>query len=251
VLYERSWRPLFVISDDRFEEISEAFVASGFVFAGYLEEQAFELVEAAESVARNGVSEAGSKHDEFVLAFIFGGSGGSTDGVVEAAQGAAGTGIHVAHAGDNDVGLVIEVEAIADELFNFDLGWAVTEGALVRGTSAIAAVAAGAVAAMIRATVSAFTTWTISAGATLTTGTRSAACGTVIACGSGLAFGATFAGRAILARRAILSRCGSGRGLIRLFCLLRSFGRGFFGRLRRGLLLILILVFVSAKCGGY
>jgi hypothetical protein len=141
---------LFVIGDDSFEEISEAFVASGFVFACHLEEQAFQLVQASQAVTGDGIGEARSKHDELVLTLVFGCAGSSAHGVVKAAKSTASAGIHIAHAGDDDVGLVVQVEAVSDELVDFDFGRAVTEAA----ASMLASLAWSAV----RAAVS---SWTI------------------------------------------------------------------------------------------
>ena len=139
---------LFVIGNDGFEKIAEPFVAAGFVFAGDLQQQPFELVETAQSVARDGVGEAGAQHDELVLAFVFRGAGGAAHGVIKAAQLAARAGIHIAHAADDDVGLVVEVEAVGDQLVEIDLGRtveaAVTAGAVAAGDAPVAtAIAAG------------------------------------------------------------------------------------------------------------
>ena len=50
VQYARSLRlcPLFVISNDGLEEIAKAFISARLVLAGHLQQQAFDLVEAAQ-----------------------------------------------------------------------------------------------------------------------------------------------------------------------------------------------------------
>ena len=59
---------LLVVGDDRFEQIFESLVASGVVFAGDLQKETFQSVEAAERMTRNGVGQTGSQHDEVMLA---------------------------------------------------------------------------------------------------------------------------------------------------------------------------------------
>ncbi len=133
---------------------------------------------------RDGVGQAGAEHDELVLAFGFRSAGGAAHRVVEAAKLAAGTGIHVAHAADDDVGLVIEIEAVADELFKFDLGRTVeaafatpitttlptpiTTGTITTTVAPGTAITAGASATISTGTVTTrtATAWTISTGPT-------------------------------------------------------------------------------------
>jgi len=83
-----------------------------------------------------------------VLAVAFGGSHGTADGVVEAAQLALGAGIHVAHAGYDGVRLIVEIEAVGDQFFELDLGGHF-EGAA--GGTAFAGAAVGAFAALAAA----------------------------------------------------------------------------------------------------
>src|SRR5215471_1064737 len=59
--------PLFVVCDDGLEQVLEPFVAALIVLAGDLEQQLFELVEAAQAVTGDGVGQAGAQHDELVL----------------------------------------------------------------------------------------------------------------------------------------------------------------------------------------
>jgi hypothetical protein len=138
---------LLVVGDDGFEEIAEAVVAAGLVAAGDLEEEFFQGVEAAEAVAGDGIGEAGAEHDELVLAFGLGGAAGAADGAVEAAELGAGTGVEIAEAGNEDVGLVVEVEAVGDEFVVLDFDGAV-------GAAIGAAVGAGFAAAVVLGPVS-------------------------------------------------------------------------------------------------
>src|SRR5579884_3555928 len=126
---------LFVVGDDGFKQFAEAFVAAGVVLARDLEQQFLKGVEAAQAVARDGVSEAGAQHDELVLALVFRRADGAADGVVQAAQLAAGSGIHVAHPADHGVRLVIQVQRVAHQLVEIDFGRAF-------GTAPVAAIAA-------------------------------------------------------------------------------------------------------------
>src|SRR5580692_7761807 len=57
-----------------------------------------------------------------MLALAFGGARGAPDGIVEPAKLALGSGIHVAHAAHHDVGLIIQIEAIGDQLLDIDFG---------------------------------------------------------------------------------------------------------------------------------
>jgi hypothetical protein len=69
----------------------------------------------------DGVSQTRANHDKLVLALGLGGAGRTAHGVVEAAQLAPGSRIHVAHAADYDVRLVVEIETVAHQLIDIDL----------------------------------------------------------------------------------------------------------------------------------
>ena len=71
------------------------------VLARHLQQQLFQLIEAAQAVPRDGVSQARAQHHELVLPLAFGRAHGAPHGAVQAAQLALGAGIHVAHAADN------------------------------------------------------------------------------------------------------------------------------------------------------
>jgi hypothetical protein len=93
-----------------------------------------------------------------MLALVFRGTDGAAYGVVKTPQLAFGAGIHVAHAADYSVRLIVEVERIGDKLLEVDLGWAF-------GTSTVAAIAA-AVVATIPASATTAATRTVATGAT-------------------------------------------------------------------------------------
>src|SRR4029077_20558413 len=63
---------------------------------------------------------------------------GAADGAIEAAQLALGARIHVAHPADNGVRLVVQIKAVADELFELDFGRAFRPAAVV--TPALSAI---------------------------------------------------------------------------------------------------------------
>ena len=113
--------PLFVISDDGFEEIAEPFVAARFVLPRDLQQQPLDLIEAAQSMPRDRVSQARPQHHELVLPFVLGRARRPPHGVVKTPQLAARAGIQIAHAAHHHVRLVIQIQAVADQLFEIDL----------------------------------------------------------------------------------------------------------------------------------
>jgi len=172
---------LLVVSNNGFEKIAEPFVAARFILARDLKQQAFQLIETTESVTRDGVGETGAQHHELVLALILGRASGAAYGVVETAELAARAGIEIAHAADDDVSLVVEIEAVGDQLFEFDLGRAI-ETALAAGTAtAITTPVATAITTITAATATSITTATVTTGATTTTSVTALAGGTVFA----------------------------------------------------------------------
>jgi hypothetical protein len=137
---------LLVVGDNCLKKIAEPLVSARIVLSGDLEEQALDLIQAAQPVPRDGICEARPKHDERMLALVFGGPSGAANGVIQTPQGAACTGIEVAHPAYNDVRLIIEIQAIVDQLVEVDFGRAF-ETAVATGTStsfaALATVPAG------------------------------------------------------------------------------------------------------------
>src|SRR5580700_3121901 len=113
---------LFVISNDGFKQVAKTFVAASIVLAGDLKQEPLEGIQTAQRVAGNSVSEARPNHDELMLALAFGGARGTPDGIVEPAKLALGSGVHVAHAAHHDVGLIIQIEAVGDQLLDIDFG---------------------------------------------------------------------------------------------------------------------------------
>lgn len=153
---------LFVVSNDGFKQVAEPLIATSFVLAGHLQQEPFQLVETAETVACNGVGQARTEHHELMLPFILWCAGGPAYRVVKPTQLTAGTGIHIAHPADHDVGLIVEIEAVGDELLDFDVWREVA--AFGKRPVATWPISAGA-------TIAAWTipAWTVSAGTSVTT----------------------------------------------------------------------------------
>ena len=91
-------------------------------------------------MARDGIRQARAQHHELLLALIFGRANRAAHRIIKTAQLALGPGVHVAHAADYAVGLIVQVERIGDQFFDIDLR-----------RSFKAATVATAVAASIRA----------------------------------------------------------------------------------------------------
>src|SRR5262249_20935988 len=147
----------------------------------HLQQQFFQLIQAAQPVARDGIRQARAQHDELVLPLAFGSAHGAAHGAIEAPQLALGAAVHVAHAADDCVRLVVQLKPVADQLFELDLGRtfeapvaAITTIAAA-SVAAVSAIAAGPVAARSAvstrtiATWSAITTRTVPARSAITT----------------------------------------------------------------------------------
>src|SRR5215472_261220 len=80
-------------------------------------------------MARDGVGQSGAQHYELVLALILGRAHSAANGVVQAAKLTFRAGIHVPHPAHDHVGLVVEIERVADQLVVIDLGRAFGPGA--------------------------------------------------------------------------------------------------------------------------
>src|SRR5215469_16947453 len=111
---------LLVVGHDGLEKILEPFVPTDIVLSRYLKQQLFELIQAAQPVPRDGVCQPRAQHDELVLPLALRRPHGPPHRAVQAAQLALGARIHVAHAADDGVRLVVQVEAVADELVELD-----------------------------------------------------------------------------------------------------------------------------------
>src|SRR5579864_9382274 len=134
--------PLFVVSDDCLEQVFEPLIAAAVVFTGDLQQQFLHLVETPQRVARNGVREARAQHHELVLALIFGRPVSTAHGVVQPPQLALGGGVHIAHAADDAVRLIVQIEAVADQLLQIDLGRTFETGAAIVATVTTAVIPA-------------------------------------------------------------------------------------------------------------
>src|SRR6516162_1549312 len=109
-------------------------------------------------MTRDGVSQARAQHHELMLPLAFGRAHRAAYRAVETPQLALGAAIHIAHAADDGVCLIIEIETIADEFLELDFGWAF-ESAL----AAIAAAAITAIATVSPISTGAIAAWTASA----------------------------------------------------------------------------------------
>jgi hypothetical protein len=115
-----------------------------------LQQQAFERVQAAERMARDGVGQARAQHHELVLALTLRRAYRPADCIIETAKLALGPAIHVPHARDHGMGLIVQVKTVGDELFELDVGRAF-EGTASAGTASTfttVAVTAGTIAAI-------------------------------------------------------------------------------------------------------
>src|SRR5580693_1520112 len=112
----------YSLGNDGFKQVAKTLVAASVVLAGDLKQEPLDGIQTAQRVAGNSVSEARPDHDELMLALAFGGARGAPHGIVEPAKLALGSGVHVAHAAHHDVGLIIQIEAIGDQLLDIDFG---------------------------------------------------------------------------------------------------------------------------------
>src|SRR4029078_11948753 len=112
-------------------------------------------------MARNGIGQARAQHDEVMLAFALGSAHRPPHRIIQPTQLALGAGIHVAHAGYDGVGLVIQIQTVGDQFFQFDFR-SHLEGTAATGsvTAPVTSVAAGTVTMrpIAGGTVAAFTT---------------------------------------------------------------------------------------------
>src|ERR1035437_1353440 len=126
--------------------ILEPFVSAAVVAPRHLEQQFLDLIEAAQPVARDGVGQAGAQHDELMLPLAFRRPHGTPHGTVETPELALGARIHIAHAAHDGMRLVVQVQAVADELLQLDFrrafGTAAIESAAVTTAAISTAIAA-------------------------------------------------------------------------------------------------------------
>src|ERR1035437_5935044 len=125
----------------------EPFVSAAVVAPRHLEQQFLDLIEAAQPVARDGVGQAGAQHDELMLPLAFRRPDGTPYGTVETPELALGARIHVAHAAHDGMRLVVQVQAVADELFQLDLRRAFGTATIKSSSVAAGPIAAGTITA--------------------------------------------------------------------------------------------------------
>jgi len=73
-------------------------------------------------VSRDGVGQPRAQHDELVLPLVFWSANSPPHGVIQTPELALGSAIHIAHADDHSVRLVIQVQAVGHELLELDFG---------------------------------------------------------------------------------------------------------------------------------
>src|ERR1700733_3647709 len=104
----------------------------------------------------DSVSQTRSQHDELLLPFVLRRADGAANRIVETAQLALGAGIHVAHAADYAVRLIVEVQRIGDQFLDIDFRRAF-ETAPVATAAPVVTPLAPATFAATRRTTPAFT----------------------------------------------------------------------------------------------
>src|SRR5258708_30791343 len=72
---------------------------------------------------RDGIRQSRAQHHELMLPLAFGSPHRAPHRVVQAAQLALGAGIHIAHARHHRVRMIVQIQAVADQLFDIDLRW--------------------------------------------------------------------------------------------------------------------------------
>src|SRR5690349_19923474 len=75
---------------------------------------------------RDSVRKTGPHHHKFVLTLAFRSTCGAPHGVIQPAQLAFRTRIHVAHPADYNVRLVVQVQTIPDQFVQIDFRWPFT-----------------------------------------------------------------------------------------------------------------------------
>jgi hypothetical protein len=72
-------------------------------------------------MTRDGVSQTRPQHHELLLPLVLRRSNSPANGIVEAAQLAFGSRVHIAHAADHAVRLIVEIQRIGDQFLDVDL----------------------------------------------------------------------------------------------------------------------------------
>src|SRR5665213_3716932 len=71
---------------------------------------------------RDGVRQPRAQHDKLMLPFGFRRAHGTSYGVIEASKLALGAAVHIAHANHHGMRLIVQVQAVGNQLLQFDLG---------------------------------------------------------------------------------------------------------------------------------
>src|SRR6187397_786708 len=130
-------KSLFVVRDNRFEQIAKPLITLDLILPGDLKKELFERVQAAQGVAGDCVGQARAQHNELMLAVALSGTAGPAHGIVKPAELALGAGIHIAQAIYDGMCLVVQIQAVANQLFELDIGSHVgTPVSISRATSA-------------------------------------------------------------------------------------------------------------------
>jgi hypothetical protein len=127
---------------------------------------------------RDGVGQPRAQHHKLMLPFGFRRTHGPADGIIQTPQLALGAAIHIPHANDHGMRLIVEVQAVGDQLLQFDIGREAIKGpATAAGTAFMTSFMTGstftAAGSTIRTPLAARTsTRTAAIPATLAWGTR-------------------------------------------------------------------------------
>ena len=95
-------------------------------------------------MAGNGVCQAGAQHYKLLLALVFGRADGAAHGVVQTPELALGSGVHVAHAANHAVRLIVEIQRIGDQLVEIDVGRALETSPIATASTIVSTLGAAA-----------------------------------------------------------------------------------------------------------
>ena len=120
----------------------ESFVPVRIVSARHLQQQPLQRIQTAQGMPGNGIRQTRAQHDELMLTLALRRADGAAHGVVQPPELALGAAIHIPHAGDNGVRLIVEIQAVGNELFQFNVRRAFKRPSARRPAAAFAPVAA-------------------------------------------------------------------------------------------------------------
>src|SRR5258708_22259712 len=101
---------------------------------------------------RDGIRQSRAQHHELMLPFAFGSPHRAPHRIIQTSQLALGAGIHIAHTRHHRVRMIVQIQAVADQLFDVDLWWTFKRPSTT-GTPAGSFTALTAIAAMPRTTI--------------------------------------------------------------------------------------------------